>query len=206
MKSNYALASFPLKCNLDHLSELLKREQPWRLTENTCSNHGEGSFSGEPASLLALCNLKYGVTFSWAAFLAKIFISKKSGTAGYTDLYLHKRGKKRMVRNKRDQNRKLRLNRHPTLVTNTASRAMPLIHLGTLNKTSYIKILIFKITPGRSAGIVYFTVCNDDSLCENFTCPLFNGMKKQVIGMVCVAHRGKVVAMFIRALNYPVSN
>lgn len=144
MKSNYALASFPLKCNLDHLSELLKRELPWRLTGNTCSNHCEGSFSGEPASLLALCNLKYGVTFSWAAFLAKIFISKKSGTAGYTDLYLHTRGgEKRMVRNKRDQNRKLRLNRHPTLVTNTASRAMPLIHLGTLNKTSYIKILIF---------------------------------------------------------------
>ena len=94
MKSNYALASIPLKCNLDHLSEILKRELPRRHTGNTCFNHCQGSFSQEPASLLALCNLKYGVTFPWATFLAKIFISKKSGTAGNTDLYLHKREKK----------------------------------------------------------------------------------------------------------------
>lgn len=142
MKSNYALASFPLRCNLDHLSKILRRELPWRLKENTCFNQCKGSLSWEPASLLALCNLKYGVTYLWTAFLARIFSSKKSGIAWYTDLYLHKRKRKNgqeyeMLKEKTE------INWHPTLVTNTASITMPLNYLGTLNKTSYIKILIY---------------------------------------------------------------
>lgn len=45
MKSNYTLANFSLRRNLDHLSEILRRELTWQLKESTCFYQCTGSWS-----------------------------------------------------------------------------------------------------------------------------------------------------------------
>lgn len=107
MKSKYAsvvvaAASGPLRCNLDHLSRILRRELPGRLKENTCFNQRKGSFEGAPVSS---ASPEMG-TDRFVHRFARIFISKKSGTAWCDDLYLCRRGK-RIDRNIRYQKRKV---------------------------------------------------------------------------------------------------
>lgn len=93
MKSNYALTNFPLRCNLDHLSEILRRELTWQLKENTCFYQCKGSLPESLFLCLARHNISTTRNTEWCINELPSLFSKQSQELNGISLYLHKERK-----------------------------------------------------------------------------------------------------------------
>ena len=90
MKSNYALVNFPLRCNLDHLSEILRRELTWQVKENTCFYQCKGSFPERLFLCLAMHSICATRNIKWCINELPSLFSKQNQELNGIFIYLHK--------------------------------------------------------------------------------------------------------------------